>query len=597
MKALRTWINNTKVYGAVITARTTSPGPSGARGKAPQMKATTTLYVIRPNKMKMTGSIAGKMNMALEFLFDGERGYMKASMGGGGRAQLVSLDQEKLATADAPFGQAGFHWHGMGLLSGKDLLDTLDWIVRFYEVGSDYRKESWDRVKCSVASGKLDHKKMVDHLLEHKKATLAPLLQLIVRRKTAPRDRLIAAQIKIALAQLRMSFQTSRKVELCLVEGGKYPIAGWRFGDGSRWYSKVKLTSFVAHQHPAPDLLKLKGVDLSKAQDITRQLVDAMKRNKATPLDNSAIKEARALLIAALNRPTKEGPGEAAGDTLARALRPKDGPHESTVTYTQLVGDGGMTCGLLPGGELQCWGSREKLPRGRLQKIGIRGRICGLDLKGMLRCASNTRGDTLAGLPGVPLLDFASGAFHGCGILKQSGKLVCWERTLSEKHPRSRPPAGRFTQVISGTDYSCALGTNGRVECWGDGDVIEPPSHRFESIAAGVFHACGVTGQKLVVCWGANENGELNAPRRVRFTSVSAGLHHSCGLGQDGSITCWGKPDDGRTAAPPGKFKSVMASVGHSCAVRQKGGTICWGKNHMGQTNVPQTNKGHNWHL
>jgi alpha-tubulin suppressor-like RCC1 family protein len=68
---------------------------------------------------------------------------------------------------------------------------------------------------------------------------------------------------------------------------------------------------------------------------------------------------------------------------------------------------------------------------------------------------------------------------------------------------------GTFSQVTSGTTFSCGLKTNG-----------------------------------FVVCWGGNENKVISTIPEGPFSQIDAGWYHVCALRADNSVTCWGTDVD-----------------------------------------------------
>ena len=269
--------------------------------------------------------------------------------------------------------------------------------------------------------------------------------------------------------------------------------------------------------------------------------------------------------------------------------RRPEGPRAGPVRYQQLAGTGASTCGLRDDGALQCWGSEATVPSGRFTKIGWGWHLCALDHSGRLVCTSDTQGDDLAYLPKDPLVDFAEGALHGCGVKASDGTLVCWNDP--DQVPIT-PPPGEFVSVVSGLRYSCALASNGAATCFGT-SAPTPPDKSFVALSSRFRTVCGLGDDGTVTCWGADDAGQAQPPKG-RFKSVSCGNHHCCALRDDDAAVCWGSRDDGRSSPPDGEFSVVFAGVAHSCGVRSDG-TLCWGLNHMGQGSVPQTPTEHNW--
>ena len=61
--------------------------------------------------------------------------------------------------------------------------------------------------------------------------------------------------------------------------------------------------------------------------------------------------------------------------------------------------------------------------------------------------------------------------------------------------------------VSSGSDLSCALRSDGAVECWGkplpDGSAL--PGGSFVGVTVGGEHACALGTDGAPVCWGDNQ--------------------------------------------------------------------------------------------
>jgi alpha-tubulin suppressor-like RCC1 family protein len=214
--------------------------------------------------------------------------------------------------------------------------------------------------------------------------------------------------------------------------------------------------------------------------------------------------------------------------------------------------------------------------------------------------------------------------------------------------------ATSVTQLVTGTDFACALFDNGRVKCWGGngsgqlglGDTQSrgdsagemgfnlsylnlPP---VQQLAAGNLHACALLTNSEVKCWGSNPSGQLgiNASGTNQANPVSvlnqggssnlngvlqiaAGGTNTCALMSDSSILCWGANTGGQigdstsgtsrllpvfvtstsgTGTLTGIVK-VAVGNGHACAVNGAGGAFCWGTNTGGQIgdNTAGTNR------
>ena len=194
-------------------------------------------------------------------------------------------------------------------------------------------------------------------------------------------------------------------------------------------------------------------------------------------------------------------------------------------------------------------------------------------------------------------------------------------------------------QIVTGSEHSCALLTDGTVRCWGhnqdgqNGDgtttirtnpvqVLLPdntPLSGVTQISALNTHTCALLDDTTVRCWGRNSFGKLGdgtatdrstavqvvladgtTPLRGA-TQVSAGGEHTCALLDDETVRCWGLNDsgqlgDGNTTAganPPVTVREGGAALAgvtaidagqvHTCALLDDGTARCWGFNGGGR--------------
>lgn len=189
-------------------------------------------------------------------------------------------------------------------------------------------------------------------------------------------------------------------------------------------------------------------------------------------------------------------------------------------------------------------------------------------------------------------------------------------------------------EVAAGGSHTCALMNTGTVKCWGYGqfgqmgnglsnavqdepvDVVELAGNVVD-IAAGEYHTCALISNGKVQCWGLNGAGQLgngviqeylgrNKPSDVTglpmaAKMITAGTGHTCAVLTDGSMWCWGNDEYGQLgdgtvvkgAAVKGKATPVQvaglqnvtlmaAGERHTCALAEKV-VYCWGDNSRGQ--------------
>lgn len=180
------------------------------------------------------------------------------------------------------------------------------------------------------------------------------------------------------------------------------------------------------------------------------------------------------------------------------------------------------------------------------------------------------------------------------------------------------------TQVSFGTVHACATLTDGTIECWGENGYgrLGDGTTTDRSTPVQVFgittathvsvsddrHSCALLTDGTVQCWGHNSRGQLgdgtttdsSTPVQVSgittAAQVSSGDSHSCAALQDGTVQCWGYNPYGQlgdgtttTRSTPVQVSGittatqVSASHQHSCATLQDGTVQCWGRGANGR--------------
>ncbi len=223
-----------------------------------------------------------------------------------------------------------------------------------------------------------------------------------------------------------------------------------------------------------------------------------------------------------------------------------------------------------------------------------------------------------------------AGRYHTCAVL-EDGSVWCWgmndlgqavgdNKVVNPKNPALVAGVTGATQVGGGRWYSCALVTNGAVECWGglpgtgppfpiQAPTLVPGLSGAVSIATGLQHACALLGDGSVDCWGLNDHGQLGdgsttsraspapVPGLSGVRAVAAGGAHTCAIMADNSVDCWGDDTHGQlgngttagvvatpqpvTSGPA--FDRLACGAAHTCAMSAYGGAFCWGANDVGQ--------------
>jgi alpha-tubulin suppressor-like RCC1 family protein len=249
----------------------------------------------------------------------------------------------------------------------------------------------------------------------------------------------------------------------------------------------------------------------------------------------------------------------------------------------------------------------------------------------------------------------AVGGDHTCALLS-GGMAKCWgDNTYgqlgngtmtSTSTPALVSQLTGATAIAAGGSHTCALLPDGTVECWGNnfngqvgtgmtttGGISMPLAVSnltgATAIAAGNVFTCALLSDGTVECWGFNVSGELGTPTTTTcyangtsipcsltplpvsslagVTAVAADQDSACALLAGGTVQCWGKNTSGqlgnttttlcanpngvswpcsRTPVPVSNLTGVAAiAVGadHSCALLLGGTVACWGDNTYGQ--------------
>ncbi|MBZ0115717.1 MAG: hypothetical protein K8H88_01890 [Sandaracinaceae bacterium] len=141
------------------------------------------------------------------------------------------------------------------------------------------------------------------------------------------------------------------------------------------------------------------------------------------------------------------------------------------------LGDGRTSHGSLCGGA-DC-AAPVSVP-GTFRVIAAGGdRTCGTDAAQMLRCWGEGVGTTPSTVAGVTdVRSVAVGPSHSCVVHDSNQRVACWGRNgvgqlaTGDQGDRAAPTNTELADIDSvtvgsGVGHSCALGSNGRVMCWG----------------------------------------------------------------------------------------------------------------------------------
>ncbi len=228
-------------------------------------------------------------------------------------------------------------------------------------------------------------------------------------------------------------------------------------------------------------------------------------------------------------------------------------------------------CFLLSGGTVECAG---KNVSGQLGN----GSLTGPDMCSDGACSATPV--AVSGLEGVTAIAAGPASTHSCALLS-GGTVECWgtngfgELGNGSQGTNSATPVAvsSLTGALSitvGYRYTCAAMASGTATCWGNneygqlgngttgGDIGSPmpvPVSNLDHvtrIGAGVGHTCALISDGTVECWGLNLSGQLgngtntnsSIPTKVsnlsNVTGLAVGEYFNCALIADGTVECWG---------------------------------------------------------
>jgi hypothetical protein len=198
-----------------------------------------------------------------------------------------------------------------------------------------------------------------------------------------------------------------------------------------------------------------------------------------------------------LGNGTTSSPGDSTPQVVAGGL-----------TFSQVSGGAGHTCGVTTGGSAYCWGTNTYGQLGDNMTSG------------------STTPVAVAG--GLTFATISAGWEHTCGVTL-TGNGYCWGANTSGQLGDNSTQSDSvpvliagfaFAAVHAGSGHTCGVTTAGAAYCWGDGPLGNGTGGRdslpvavwgsltFTDLGLGLA-SCGVTVGAVGYCWGSNNWGQL----------------------------------------------------------------------------------------
>jgi alpha-tubulin suppressor-like RCC1 family protein len=280
------------------------------------------------------------------------------------------------------------------------------------------------------------------------------------------------------------------------------------------------------------------------------------RRGGLRPLTRRIAPTLAVLLVAALGcekdaeSPTAPEPGPALATSTTPAL-----------AFYQVSAGNDHTCGVTTDNRAFCWGF-----------YGLSGPIA-------LGDGSNTGSLTPVAVAGtLAFRQVTAGYNHTCGVTTDN-RAFCWGNNKvgqigdsTTVYRRVKPTLvarqHQYRLVDAGRNYNCAVTTDDRAFCWGEGRLGQIGNGKlafyfwpravaggllFSRVSAGAYHTCGETTTNRAYCWGTGGSGQLGdgtytanqlTPVAVvgglAFAQVSAGSFQTCGKTPASVAYCWG---------------------------------------------------------
>ena len=253
---------------------------------------------------------------------------------------------------------------------------------------------------------------------------------------------------------------------------------------------------------------------------------------------------------------------------------------QEPVRWAQVAAGNLHTCAVTTEGEIYCWGDNDL----KQAEIPI----------GLL-------GDQQAReIPNPRFAKIVAGGYHTCVLEAETtisvaptrargpdaipaGSIVCWGDNSAGQINVPGAPSAEYRNPLP-NDRSAGLGG---VAARANGDLGSSNSsgRMYVDVTAGANHTCAVRTNGIVDCWGSNSHGQIRVPMQLKtvqtavispsgglvrsgqFHSIEAGENFTCAINREGGALCWGSNSAGQEYPPAGEYSQISAGRWHACAI------------------------------
>ena len=288
------------------------------------------------------------------------------------------------------------------------------------------------------------------------------------------------------------------------------------------------------------------------------------------------------------------GDGLGSGSNIPVTVISGEGSSQPLGSVVQISSGNFYTCALKSDSTVSCWGANEAYQLGRANTTVVS------ILHPTVVISDQSDSDSLSGV-----VQISAGGTHSCALLSD-GRIKCWGdggdgrlgdgTTTSRTYPAfvlsaigSTTPLGDIIQVSSGVSHTCALKSDGTVSCWGEG-TFGQLGHGLST--SSYYPVTVISGMGSFTALGS-------------VIQIASGDYYSCALKSDGTVSCWGSELQGRLGnassissnnfpvdVVAGEGSSDLLNnviqisagkKGHTCAQITTGEVKCWGVGDSGQ--------------